>query len=259
METYITGSSGFIGKNLCGRLGRIKKIAHKDIQSTDFSGAKRVFFLSSYGNLSNQNDVDKILNANVSDLVHVVKSVSWDIIESFVFTSTSSVKLRVQTMYSRTKKAAEEILLSYMERYDVPITIVRPMSVTGVGEQESHLIPTLIRSCLFGEKMDFVGNPTHDFIDVQDVVDGIVNLSDNRVRGIFELGTGKSYSNDDVLNIVERTTGKGANIKRVKSLRDYDNDNWVSNNFKSRSWGWEPSVSLEESIYYMVEGYKDAK
>lgn len=257
--TYITGSSGFVGNRLCARLGDVVKVSHNDIQTTDFGEASRVFFLSAYGNMSTHTDESAIVKANVLDLAHVLSIVNWRSIESFVFMSTSSVKLRVQTVYSRTKRAAEEMLLAYMERFGAPITIVRPTSITGVGEQPAHLIPTLIRSCLRGEHMNFVENPAHDFIDVIDVCEGIVSLSNNKARGIFELGTGKSYTNKEVLNIVEKMTKKKANITVVPSMREYDTEDWVSTNFKSRGWGWIPEISLKDSIYNMVQEAKNVK
>jgi len=254
-RTYITGL-GFVGKHLCNRLGAGNFIAvpHEKIHVEDFSEATRVFFLSTYGNMSSHTDVNAIVRANVSDLISVLSQINWKKIDSFVYFSTSSVKLRVQTTYSRTKRAAEEILLAYMEKYSAPITIIRPMSVTGVGEQEAHLIPTLIRSCLVGEHMKFVESPVHDFIDVRDVVEGTLVLSDDASRGIFELGTGVAHSNKEVLDIVERITGKKANTTIVPSMREYDNKDWVSHNFKVRSLGWLPQITLAESVADMVGG-----
>ena len=252
---FITGAKGFLGKNLSPRIGEHADIPHEKIQQTDFSKAIKVFFLSAYGNMSDHTDVSQIVRANVSDLTHVLSTINWNILESCGFISTSSVKLKTQTTYSRTKKAAEEILLAYMEKYGAPITIIRPFSITGVGEQPDHLIPRLIRSCMDGERMNFVPGPAHDFIDVNDVVDGILSLSNNRARGIFELGTGNSYTNQQVLDIVERETARKAVLNNVTVLRDYDTDSWVSTNFKSRGWGWFPRISLEESVKSMVKAY----
>jgi len=200
-------------------------------------------------------DTNKIIKANVSDLIKILSQVDFTSrFESFVFVSSSSVRLKRQTMYSRTKKAAEEILLSYMEKYDVPICIIRPFSITGVGEQADHLIPKLIDSCLNGTKIDFVAEPVHDWIDVDDVAEGILNLSKHRAKGIYELGTGTDYTNDEVRLLVEKVTGKKANINPVARLRDYDTQDWVSSNFRSRSFGWLPKKSLEQSITEMVKG-----
>ena len=252
----ITGSQGFIGSNLIKHLdGDILEIPHKEIQTTKIPIFEYFYFLSSYGNRHTQTIDEQIFQANVLDLSAVLFLIKDMHFKSFVFVSTSSVKLRTQTMYSRMKNAAETILLSFMEKHDLPICIIRPFSVTGVGEQKEHLIPTLIDAALSGKQVNFVPNPTHDFIDIQDVVDGILSLSQHGARGIFELGTGKKYSNNEVLKIVEEVTGKEIKVNYVDSMRFYDNQDWVSSNFKARGYGWLPKKSLEQSIQEMVNVY----
>lgn len=253
---YGTGISGFVGSHLSKKLD-ITAIPHEKLLDTKLKPFDYFYFLSSYGNLASQTEESEIYEANIGDLLYVLMQAKNIPFKSFVYMSSSSVKLRTQTTYSRTKKAAEEILLAVMEGHNLPICIIRPFSVTGVGEQNEHLIPTLIRSCLEGTKINFVPEPRHDFIDVEDVVAGIINLSEHGARGIFEFGTGKSYSNQEVLDIVEKVTGKKANINIVPTMRTYDTDNWVSTNFKSRGWGWMPQISLEESIRNMVRDYKE--
>jgi len=120
-----------------------------------------------------------------------------------------------------------EETLTFLE---MPWIIVRPSSVTGVGEQEQHLIPKLIKSCLDGVEMPFVGEPTHDYIDVEDFVKGVMYLTENinKYRNqTFQISSGISYSNEDVKNMVESITGKEANIKRVENMRKYDTEKWI--------------------------------
>lgn len=255
---YCTGSSGFLGKHLLKALkGKdVVCIPHDKIASYKFEPYDYFYFLSTYGNMHFHEDSVKIFKANIIDLISILKKTGGQTFKSFVFISTSSVKLRTQTMYSRSKKAAEEILLSCMEKYKAPICIIRPFSITGIGEQKEHLIPTLIKSCMTGELVNFVPSPVHDFIDVSDIISGILNLSQHSAKGIFELGTGKQYTNQQVLEIVEKATGKKANINIVDRLRDYDNENWRSINYRARSYGWLPKKSLEQSIKEMVAEYE---
>lgn len=253
---YGTGLSGFIGKHLLKALGDVVNIPHKKIPSVKLKPFDYFYFCSTYGNMHSHKENGKIFQANVLDLVSVLKQINSINFRSFIYMSTSSVKLRTQTMYSRSKKAAEEILLSYMEKYKLPICIIRPFSITGVGEQKEHLIPQLIRSCMTGEAINFVPEPTHDFIDVTDVVDGILNLSSHSAKGIFELGNGRQYTNYEVLEIVEKVTGKKANVNLSARLRDYDNESWISTNFKSRGYGWLAKKTLEQSIKEMVKAYE---
>lgn len=256
----MTGSSGFIGSYLDRDLLHylpldITHIPHDKIQSTKLTPFDYFYFLSSYGNLASQQDENEIYKANVEDLISILSKIRTFKFKSFVFISTSSVMLKTQTTYSRTKRAAEELLLAFMEKHDLPVCIIRPFSVTGVGEQKEHLIPQLIESCMTGKLINFVSEPTHDYIDVEDVSEGILMLSRAHARGIFQLGTGIKTSNEQVLAMVEEVTGKKANINRVPSLRAYDNQEWVSTNFRARGFGWTPKKSLEQSITEMVEAY----
>lgn len=253
---FISGSSGFLGKHLVKAFNQpITTISHERLDVTTLQPFEHFFFLSSYGNLWHQQDIEETINANLLDLIHIIKQASKFPFKSFIYISSSSVKLDYHTPYSRMKKAAEEVLLMYMEQYNLPICILRPFSITGVGEQKEHLIPSLIESCLTGKQMNFVPDATHDFIDVQDVVDAILNFSKRGLKGIFELGNGKCYSNQEVLEIVEKVTRKKANVNFVNSLRPYDNKDWFSTNYKARSWGWYPQVALKDSIKQMVKEY----
>ena len=254
---YLTGK-GFIGKHLLKKV-EAEHIPHELIQSIKLKPFDNFYFLSSYGNLITQTDEDLIFKANIEDLLSILKQIKRISFKSFIYLSTSSTKLKNQTTYSRSKRAAEQILRSLIEKYNYPILIIQPFSVTGIGEQREHLIPTLIDSCYTGKLVNFVPNPVHDYIDVDDLVSGITILSNLGLKGIFELGSGVSTSNKEVLAIVEEITKKKANINEVSSLREYDNQEWVSTNFKARGYRWIPRKTLRDSIKEMVREYEKSK
>lgn len=255
IDNYVTGSRGFIGSNLTSKLtGNTRTIPHSLIGESKLEEFRRFFFLSAYGNMSSHRlNTWDTLRANVVDLSVVLSDLeNLPPCESFLFVSTSSVTLPVQTTYSRTKRAGEEMVLSL----PIPGCVVRTFSVTGVGEQESHLIPALIRSCFEGTSMDLVMSPVHDYIDVNDVTDGLVALADNKATGVFEFGSGEITSNEEVLKLVESACGKKANVRVVHQLRSYDTGEWRCRDFRSKDFGWNYRKPLKQSIQEMVESYK---
>lgn len=225
---YVTGSHGFLGSRLINRLPGAIPVPRR----TKAIGAEgdTVYWCAAYGNKFEQKDAAEMVKANVPTEVG----------GHMVYISSSSVLLKHQTPYSRTKRAGEEVLQALGGH-----CIVRPFSITGVGEQEEHLIPTLIRSCLYGEQMDFVPWPEHDFIDVEDVVEAILGLAGK--EGVFDVGTGIGTTNQQVLDMVEQATGKKANVRIVSGLRPYDAEHWRA----ARPSG--PKKPLEQIIADMVD------
>ena len=249
MTNYITGGFGFIGSMLARRLGNVAHVYHNDIATYSYEQCDKFFFLSTYGNMAHHDELGSIYKANVLDINHVLTKVKPKI---FVFLSSSSVSLPIQTPYSIAKQCAEHLL----NDSEIQHLIIRPYSVTGVGEQKEHLIPKLIDSCLNGTRVDFVRDPVHDFIDVEDVVDGILTLVDSRRIGTYEIGSGIPRTNQEVLDMVEDVCGTNANIQIRKSMRSYDNTDWYC---KSRGWGWCAKKGLRQSIEEMVEHAKSTR
>lgn len=262
IENYVIGGGGFVGAKLLERLAGSETVQldwRYVFNLTYLQPHRRFFYLASYGNMAHHDQASsEILAANLTKPAHILDILVRKKIpcESFVYVSTSSVTLPVQTTYSRTKRAAEEMLLAYQQ---IPALIIRPYSITGVGEQKEHLIPRLIDSCMAGTPMDFVGEPTHDWIDVDDVVNGLLLLSDKRGRGIYQLGTGFLNSNNDILDMVQRACGEKANISRVKSMRNYDCGYWCCDSVEHRAEneGWFAAKRINESIREMVGAYKN--
>lgn len=254
VDNYVTGGGGFIGSRLVSKLdGNTIPVPHSKLDFFRFQPHHRFFWLGTYGNMVGQDNKFTLWQSNLFDLVNALdKLLANPPFSPFLFMSSSSVGLPVQTPYSRTKRASEEILLSIK---DFPACIVRPFSVTGVGEQKSHLIPTLIRSCLEGEPMDFAPDATHDFVDVQDVVTGILTLSKIGAKGIHEFGNGVAVTNEEVRHLVTEITGQKPNIQNVHiQLRDYDDQNWCCRNGCEY---WQPTKSLRQSITEMVAQYRN--
>jgi len=253
IDNYITGL-GFVGSQLLQKLdGYTIHVQHDKIFDYGYEDCRNFFYLASYGNMADHTDVSEILRANVGMVGRVVGGILEGEFkcDHFIYVSSSSVLLPVQTPYSRAKRAAEEMILAS----GISATIVRPFSVTGVGEQPQHLIPTLIRSCMEGEVMPFVAWPVHDFVDVLDVCDGLLLAAERKETGIVELGSGDCFTNACIKDFVQEACGKPAKLDYAFFERPYDGTNWKCTNPMP---GWKPEKWIMQSIQEMVEAYKNA-
>jgi len=248
---YISGSHGFLGSKLLGRLERSsQEVIRGDRDGNLPTGVDYVVNCQTYGNMYWHKDAEQIYKANLFNLVRMLGSA--DGVRAFIHISSSSVLLSEQTYYSLAKRASEELCV-----LDGRPVVVRPSSTTGVGEQKEHLIPKLIDSCLNGTEMPFVSESTHDYINISDVISAIALLAqmpDTKGR-IFNVSSGTATSNEEVLAIVEGYVGSRANLKRVGTLRKYDTKDWKVDNSDMRALGWSPQVSLRETIQQMIAQY----
>lgn len=247
---YVTGASGFIGSHLAKRVSPpFAAIPHDVLPGFMPHEFESFFFLSTYGNIWGQTDWRLTFEANVIQPINLLLG-QGNMDGKFIYVSTSSVSLPVQTAYSYSKRAAECLLLSLIDQ-GRKIWIARPYSVTGVGEQRSHLIPTLIRSCLEGEPMKLCKYASHDFVDVADFVSGLLRITDHPC-GIYEFGCGHPVTNLRVLELVEQLTGRKANITGELEPRPYDNNDWFCTKPMP---GWKPNNYVHNSIAAMIHAY----
>lgn len=249
----ITGSHGFIGKHLCKYLDQLG-VQYKTLDRSGNipKGVTEIFDLAAYGNLAgHEADPEITYEANVQRLAKMLPQMK-DI--QLIYVSTSSVNLPVQTYYSASKKAAEEMIQVAVKNDGLEAVIVRPFTIIGQGEHKEHLIPKLIDSCIWGVKMPFVGHPVHDFLDVHDFVDALYTIwEDAKFKGeVYEVGSGKQTTNDKIRKMVEKVTNCKATVEEVKSLRKYDTRKWVADLRKIKKLCWKPTTSIEQSIREMI-------
>ena len=131
--------------------------------------------------------------------------------------------------YGETKLAVERALVHYGRAYELQSVALRYFNAAGadpdseIGEDhapEIHLIPRAIQAATGGPGLEVFGDdyPTpdgtclRDYIHVSDLADAHVRaleaLVENGRSGAYNLGTGHPHSVREVIDTVERVTGR---------------------------------------------------
>lgn len=101
-----------------------------------------------------------------------------------------------QHPYGASKAAADILMRSAAAEFGVPLTVLRPFSFTGMGDDRTRLFPTLLRSALEGRSMALsAGTQIRDHCSARDIAAGIVAAaqrppSREQSGRIFNLGSG---------------------------------------------------------------------
>jgi Nucleoside-diphosphate-sugar epimerases len=262
----ITGWNGYIAQNLERALrkaeysvvGVPRPILYNMPALIDFFDINKPSFIihtAAYGNNFKQDNDLETIYANIVATVNLLEMTRDVPYKGFINFSSSSAGLEYQTFYSASKASGEYLVKAFVNKYKKPVVNVRPFTVIGKGEQDHHLIPQLIKSCIEQVKIPFVSEPTHDYIGVNDLCEAILKIMEHteELKGqTIDIGTGIVTTNEEILNIVRRVTNKKPVVDRVKSLRPYDNSNWRADKSILYSLGWRPKQTIEEIIREMV-------
>lgn len=169
--------------------------------------------------------------------------------------------------YGESKLMFEKVLEWYNYAYSLQYNIFRYFNAAGAtaenGENrlhETHLLPIVLMNVIdpkFSIKVFGNDYPTkdgtciRDYVHVEDIAEGhllaIDNLSKNP-KGKYNLGSGSGYSIMEVIDTVNKVTGKNVKYSLVERREGDPAVLVASNELAKRELKWEPSKSNLETI-----------
>lgn len=274
----ITGANGFIGSRLTEKLeeggAEIVKL-DRNILTLPETLAKvmdevrphAIYHLAAYGNHYNQKDPGNTFAANLFGTFNLLEASRGRDLQYFINTGSSSeygkkdspmkedMLPETSTLYGATKIGATYLARAYAAEYGVPVVTVRPFSVYGPGEADHRFIPTVIRCALKGEVLN-IAPGVHDWIYIDDFISGMVTVTENinKLSGdVVNIGTGKQFSNAEIVAIVENLCGITISKDEIGSARNFDTTTcWMANNEKLKSLGWNPETNIKTGIEKVI-------
>jgi NAD-dependent epimerase/dehydratase len=197
-------------------------------------------------------DPAEIKNANEIGTLNLLDALSAVKFKKAIFASSASVygggeapmsensALNPQSVYAQSKIFMEE----QIARSGLPFIIARPFNYTGAGQSENFLIPKIVRH--FKDKVSVIklGNltPKREYNDINDVVRIYAQLLELKTDGeIFNIGSGKAYSIEQILQILHRLSGRDIAVQSdAKFIRTNDPALLVCDTAKLLSYGITP-------------------
>jgi len=155
--------------------------------------------------------------------------------------------------YAATKRSGELIAHAYHHLYNLPVACLRFFTVFGPRQRPDLAIAKFLR-LVRGDKPIPVfgdGSMSRDYTYIDDIVDGVLAAQariDAHGYRIWNLGGSSPVKLSDMIDAIERVTGKTAQIDR-QPLQPGDVRRTSADLTRSAAeLGFTPTVSLEEGI-----------
>lgn len=163
-----------------------------------------------------------------------------------------------------TKLAIENYLRMHAIIDDLDVVILRIANVFGPGQvlrKGQGLIPALLERVERGLPVQVAGDGTtvRDYIFIDDVVDAFeATLTRTREAGIFNVGSGKGRSVNDVVAALEREIGTSIERTHVSARRTDAPISVLDVAAIQRALGWRPRTSFAEGLRRTVASWPSA-
>ena len=293
-EILVTGSSGFIGSYLIPQLlnqnykvvgiSKRKQKPFKNFSSSSFDITKNKHAslrnnFSKIIHMAALSDVD-YCNLNPSKCYEINVNGTQKMLElarkkdaKFIFLSSSHVYGNSKNLplsesepnlpmshYASSKKICEILCETYALTYGLDIRVARLFSVYGPNSSKSNLVFKIINQSIHNSQIT-LGNITtkRDFIFIDDVIAGLLHIVNSKKKGyiVYNLGTGKSTSILDLINLVLNFSNKKMHvISKKDKIRNNDVSDIYANISKMKShFNWKPRVSLKKGLEIAYKYY----
>ena len=289
MKIAITGGRGFVGKYLldllsvrygCVVLGRGKQ------EDLEVNGQKIPYIQTNYGKEQllhqledvqavvhmaskryepNEKIFDYFTSINVADnLFYTCAALG---ITNVVFLSSRAVygvnpKIPWQegiettpvTFYGISKITVEKMAEYYNNRYDLKIKSLRLAQIVGLEEREGYMVSTFLNQAINKKRLEIwgEGKGSREYIYVKDVVRAVEkSLENDKIRGIFNIGSNMSTSHRELADIINRIFNNAGNLDLLENKKADETNYLMDSNKAASVLGWAPKWTLGEALIDM--------
>lgn len=192
-----------------------------------------------------------------------------------VFSSTSSIYNGVKPphrediipdvtdLYTEGRIASERLGLLYQKLHGVNVSAMRFFSVYGYHERSKGGYANLATQFLWAMKKDQApviygdGKQRRDFIFAGDVADALIKAADVKGFEIFNVGYGKNYSLNELVEKLNNMLGKDIKPEYIPMpVKNYVMETLADTTKMKNKLGFTPKVALDQGLELINRYYK---
>jgi UDP-glucose 4-epimerase len=281
-KVLVTGSKGFVGTHLC------KYLKENGIQVVTTLNKQKPIDVTNMDKLLAIDRVDAIVHlaakTSISDsfkepsetyytnfvgTLNVLEFAKKRNIKKFIYVSTyvygqplylpvdEKHSVNPHSPYNNSKLLAEKICQNYSHYFGINIATLRPFYVYGPNCRNRSLIPSIIQQIKMNGKVKLSGKKVkRDFLFVTDFVNLIEKILQYFPKGYntYNVGYGKSYSLNQVAEVLARLFGMKIEIEFSKVTRPDISDMVADIRKVSKEFNWKPTIDIKKGLQIIVQG-----
>ena len=162
-----------------------------------------------------------------------------------------------QNVYGFSKLSMDNLSREYMKECDISIVGLRYFNVYGAGEYFKNTTASMVLQ--FGHQILAGKNPKlfqdsdkilRDFIYIEDIVQANIKAMNPKESGIYNVGTGKARSFQDIVDILQRELGTELTCEYIPNpfIGSYQFHTEADIATTREALGYEPRFEMEEAI-----------
>jgi UDP-glucose 4-epimerase len=234
VKILVTGASGFLGSHIADALSNAgHEVALFDLKPSPWlrpdqvmktgdvldadavrgamAGREVVYHLAAVADIDEALGTPrKTVEVNVMGTLNMLEAAREANVRRFVFASSIYVYSNEGSFYRTTKRACEQLIEDYRERFDLPFTVLRFGSLYGPRADATNGVYRLLTQALTERRVDYygTGEEVREYIHVLDAAAMAVDvLAPEFINQFIHLTGRERMTSRDMLNMIREMLG----------------------------------------------------
>ena len=184
--------------------------------------------------------------------------------EQDAFPATEDHKKQPSSVYGLSKHASELYLEFWKREFNLKFAALRLGNVYGPRQNphgEAGVIAIFYKKLFNGETpvINGSGAQTRDFVAVEDVARAVIAVAEKKVEGVFNIGTAKETSVNDLYKVIVETAGVPAQAKYGEAKAGEQMRSCIAVDKAKQVFGWQAKYDVHQGLKETAEWFRANK